>query len=189
MKTAIAAIMLLSLIGCSKPTPEEAIQRAEQMLAQARTAADTVESADQLARVFAPAIEALQVVADSYPGTPEADRAAFAVAATYNNESQEFQKAIDAYYRYVGTYPEGEKAAVSMFLIGYIYNNQLGNVDSARAAYQRFLEKYPQHEMAVSAQFEMNNLGKSPEELLPPEPVETQPAGKKATVASARPKK
>jgi len=185
MKTAFIALVVLTLIGCSKPTPEEAMQRAEQLLAQARTAADTVSSPDQLASVFAPGIEAMQGVADSYPGTPEAERALFSVAATYNNESQEFQKAIDAYHRYVSVYPEGEKAAVAMFLIGYIYNNQLGNVDSARAAYQRFLEKYPQHEMAVSAQFELNNLGKSPEELLPPPPPET----KKPQVASARPKK
>ena len=184
MKSAIAAIVLLSLIGCSKPTPEEALQRAEQLLAQARTAADTVGSPDQLASVFAPGIEALQGVVDGYPGTPEAERALFSVAATYNNESQEFQKAIDAYQRYVRTYPDGGKAAVAMFLVGYIYNNQLGNVDSARAAYQRFLEKYPQHEMAVSAQFELNNLGKSPEDLLPPQPAEQKP-----TVASARPKK
>jgi TolA-binding protein len=185
MKTAVAAFMMLTLIGCSKPTPQEALQHAEQLLAQARTAADTVGSPDQLAKVFAPAIEAMQGVADDYAGTPEAERALFSVAATYNNESQEFQKAIDAYQRYVRTYPDGEKSAVSMFLIGYIYNNQLGNVDSARAAYQRFLEKYPQHEMAVSAQFELNNLGKSPEELLPPQPAEE----KKPAVASARPKK
>ena len=185
MKTAVVALVLLTLVGCSKPTPEEAIQRAEQLLAQARTAADTVSSPDQLPSVFAPGIEAMQGVADGYPGTPEAERALFSVAATYNNESQEFQKAIDAYQRYVNAYPGGEKAAVSMFLVGYIYNNQLGNVDSARAAYHRFLEKYPQHEMAVSAQFELNNLGRSPEELLPPPPAEE----KKPRVASARPKK
>ncbi len=184
MKTAVVALVFLTLVGCSKPTPEEAIQRAEQLLAQARTAADTVSSPDQLASVFAPGIEAMQGVADGYPGTPEAERALFSVAATYNNESQEFQQAIDAYQRYVNAYPGGEKAAVSMFLIGYIYNNQLGNVDSARAAYQRFLEKYPQHEMAVSARFELNNLGRSPEDLLPP-PTEE----KKPQVASARPKK
>jgi hypothetical protein len=39
--------------------------------------------------------------------------------------------------------------------------------------------------MAVSAQFELNNLGRSPEELLPPPPAEE----KKPQVASARPKK
>jgi TolA-binding protein len=185
MKTALAALALIALTGCSKPTPQEALQHAEQLIAQARTAADTVGSPDQLAKLFAPGIEAMQGVADAYPGTPEAERALFTVAATYNNESQEFQKAIDAYHRYIRAYPEGEKAAVSAFLIGYIYNNQLGNVDSARTAYQRFLEQYPQHEMAVSAQFELKNLGKTPEELLPPQPAtETQ-----KTVASARPKK
>jgi hypothetical protein len=54
-----------------------------------------------------------------------------------------------------------------MFLIGYLYNNELHHLDSAAAAYRRFLEKYPNHEMALSAQFELDNLGKSPEELLP----------------------
>jgi hypothetical protein len=39
--------------------------------------------------------------------------------------------------------------------------------------------------MAVSARFELNNLGRSPEELLPPPPAEE----KKPQVASARPKK
>lgn len=185
MKTAVAALVVLTLVGCSKPTPEEAFQRAEQLLAQARTAADTAGSPEQLAGVFAPGIEAMQGVADGYPGTPEAERALFSVAATYNNESQEFQKAIDAYQRYINAYPGGEKAAVSMFLIGYIYNNQLGNVDSARAAYERFLKTYPQHEMAISAQFELSNLGKSPDELLPPPPAEET----KPRVASARPKK
>jgi outer membrane protein assembly factor BamD (BamD/ComL family) len=183
MKTAIAALTIL-LIGCSKPTSTEALQQAEQFLAQARTAADTVSSADQLARIFSPAIEAFREVVDGYPGTPEAERALFSIAATYNNESQEFPSAIEGYRRYVQEYPEGERAAVSMFLIGYIYNNQLGNIDSARAAYTRFLEKFPTHEMAPSAQFELSNLGKSPEELLPP-----QPPAKPTTIASARPRK
>jgi TolA-binding protein len=182
MKTVLTTLILFMLVGCSRPTPEEAFRRAEQLLAQARTSADTAASPDQLARLFAPGIEAMEAIAEGYPGTPEAERALFSVAATYNNESQEFQKAIDAYHRYVKAYPGGEKTAVAMFLVGYIYNNQLGNLDSARAAYRRFLDAYPTHEMASSAQFELNNLGKSPEELLPPQPTEE----KKPAVASAR---
>ena len=54
-----------------------------------------------------------------------------------------------------------------MFLVGYLYNNELHNTDSAAAAYRRFLERFPQHEMATSAQYELQTLGKSPEELLP----------------------
>ena len=54
-----------------------------------------------------------------------------------------------------------------MFLIGYVYHNELRMLDSAKVAYERFLSEYPNHEMAISAQFELNTLGKPPEELVP----------------------
>ena len=53
----------------------------------------------------------------------------------------------------------------ALFLIGFVYNNHLHNLDSARIAYEQFLTQYPSHEMASSAKFELDNLGKSPEEL------------------------
>jgi hypothetical protein len=65
-------------------------------------------------------------------------------------------------------------------MVGYIYNNILNMVDSARVAYTRFLEQFPDAELATSAQYELNTLGKKPEELLPSEPgTDIQGAEKK----------
>ena len=63
-----------------------------------------------------------------------------------------------------------------MFMVGYIFNNDLNMVDSARAAYTRFLERFPEAELATSAQYELDNLGKKPEDLLLLEPGEPQGA-------------
>ena len=53
-----------------------------------------------------------------------------------------------------------------MFSTGFIYANNLNQVDSARAAYTLFLEKYPQSELAASAKGELENLGRTPEEII-----------------------
>ena len=54
-----------------------------------------------------------------------------------------------------------------MFLTAYIYHNELNDLGNAKTAYEAFLAKFPDHEMAQSAKFELQNLGKKPEELLP----------------------
>ena len=53
-----------------------------------------------------------------------------------------------------------------MFFIGFIYNNNLQMYDSARIAYQNFIAKFPNHELAASAKFEIDNLGKTPDEII-----------------------
>jgi outer membrane protein assembly factor BamD (BamD/ComL family) len=88
------------------------------------------------------------------------------------------REAIDAYGLYCREYPAGKQTPLAMFLIGYLYNNELHDIDSAASAYRRFLERYPDSEMATSARFELNTLGKSPEEALPippPEPAAKRP--------------
>jgi predicted TPR repeat methyltransferase len=67
-------------------------------------------------------------------------------------------------------------------MVGYLYNNQLGMTDSAEAAYRKFLSLYPQNELATSAQFELETLGKDPQELLPP------PEQRKVVTSRSKPK-
>ena len=38
----------------------------------------------------------------------------------------------------------------------------------AKVGYERFLSKFPNHELARSAKFELENIGKTPEEILSP---------------------
>lgn len=144
-------IPICVLAGCSGPSAEEYFTQAQ----QAQTAQD-----------FPQAMGLYEKVIAEHPQSDVAEDAMFMIATILNNDLHEYDAAIDAYKRYTRTYTEGKETAIAMFLIGYLYNNELQNFDSASVAYRRFLEKFPVHEMAQAAQFELDNLGKSPEELL-----------------------
>jgi outer membrane protein assembly factor BamD (BamD/ComL family) len=155
------------LLGCSSAPPEDMLATAVQEEALARQAADTVLEASARARLFEPAVAAYEKLLEAHPNSPQAQEGMFRLATIYNNDVRDFPKAVAMYRSYAERFPEGEKAAVAMFLIGYVYNNELRMLDSAKVAYERFLKTYPNHEMAISAQFELNTLGKPPEELVP----------------------
>ncbi len=169
MMRSIPGILICGLLmaGCSKPSAEESFKKAEEAETAAVSAMDTVRSPDAARLLFHPVINDFTKVIDDHPGHVLAEVALFHIATIRNNYTHEIPEALDAYRRYVELYPEGKQAPMSMFLIGYLYNNELHDIDSAAAAYHRFLARYPDHEMALSAQFELNTLGKPPEELLP----------------------
>lgn len=62
-------------------------------------------------------------------------------------------------------YPNGEYAAKSIFMIGFINANYTNNLDKGRKYYNKFLEKYPNHDLADDAKYEIQNLGKSIDDL------------------------
>jgi tetratricopeptide (TPR) repeat protein len=162
-------ILLLGALaaGCGKPPAEESFAKAEAAEVRAVRSVDTVKSSESARTLFHPVIGDFSKVIEDHPGHVLAEVALFRIATIRNNYTHEIPEALDAYRKYVELYPEGNQAPVSMFLIGYLYNNELHNLDSAAAAYRRFLAKYPDHEMALSAQFELNTLGKPPDDLLP----------------------
>ncbi len=63
-------------------------------------------------------------------------------------------------------YPNYKRISYSYFLKGFVYENVLADMDNAKIAYTEFLEKYPNHEFADDAKVLIDNLGKSPEELI-----------------------
>ncbi|MDQ3192584.1 MAG: tetratricopeptide repeat protein [Bacteroidota bacterium] len=62
-------------------------------------------------------------------------------------------------------YPEAEKASFSLFLQAYVLDNYI-NDRQAGEVYRSFIEKYPNHPMVKDAEFSIQNLGKSDEELI-----------------------
>jgi len=172
MRRCFFVLSVAALIaGCGAAPPEEMLATAIQEESLARQAADTVLETGARARLFAPAVVAYEKLLEAHPTAPQAQEGMFRLATIYNNDVRDFPKAVAMYRAYADQYPEGEKSAVALFLIGYIYHNELHKLDSAKVAYERFLQKYPNHEMAISAQFELNTLGKPPEELVPKDEV------------------
>lgn len=57
-------------------------------------------------------------------------------------------------------------AATSLFLIGFVYENYKLNLKKAKDAYNEFMSNYPDHSLVPSAKASIENLGKSPEQLI-----------------------
>jgi TolA-binding protein len=76
------------------------------------------------------------------------------------------EKAMELANRTLNEYPKSEKIAETVFLKAFIYENLLSNLGLAQKTYNDFLSRFPDHELADDAQAALNNLGKSPEELI-----------------------
>lgn len=75
-------------------------------------------------------------------------------------------QAIDLYNRIINNYPDFEKIPQCVFLKAFVYENNLNDLNNAKRYYTEFLEKYPDDEFADDAEMSLQNLGKSPEELI-----------------------
>jgi outer membrane protein assembly factor BamD (BamD/ComL family) len=166
----LALISLVLFAGCSKPTPEEYVGKANVAINE---------------KNFALAVEEYEKLINDHPKSVQAEEAMFTIAKIQGDEVKNFPKAIEAYKRYAERYPEGKNAPLAIFLTAYIYHNELNDLGNAKTAYEAFLAKFPNHEMAQSATFELQNLGKKPEELLPA----IQQSGQRAAAQTAKPTK
>ena len=53
-----------------------------------------------------------------------------------------------------------------MFLQAFVYENHVGDLSNAREKYIEFIQKYPEKDFADDAEICLQNLGKTPEELI-----------------------
>lgn len=63
-------------------------------------------------------------------------------------------------------YPNYKNIASAMFLKGFVYEDQLNDYPNAKKCYLEFLDRFPDSDFADDAVVSLNNLGKSPEELI-----------------------
>ncbi len=147
----IIPCITLLLIGCTKMTEDELWQKVEKSRASGN--ADST-------------IQVCQTILKEYPEGKNASAALYLIAETYQNGKQDYRAAVNYYSTFVKRYPDLNSTPVAMFIIAFIYNNNLQMFDSARIAYQDFIARFPNHELAASAKFEIDNLGKTPDEII-----------------------
>jgi outer membrane protein assembly factor BamD (BamD/ComL family) len=187
MKSLVVLLMfLLCITGCNRQSPEQLMQQAQAAQQEAQRTVDSLGRKADVPAMFGPVLTSYEKVVNDHPSSPEAEQALFRLADLRMNVMHEPQKSVETFQRYVAMYPAGAKAPTAMFMVGYIYNNEMNNLDSAAAAYRRFLQLFPEDELATSAQFELNNLGKKPEDLFPPEVASGAAAGKTPTKPAGR---
>ncbi len=151
LKASFVIIYSLFLFGCSKMTEDELWQKVEQ---------------SRIANNFDSTIQVCQRIVQEYPNGQKASAALYLLGETYQNGKHDYRTAINYYQSFVKKYPDLNSTPVAMFIIGFIYNNNLQQMDSARIAYQEFVTKFPNHDLTSSAKFELENLGKSPDEII-----------------------
>lgn len=103
--------------------------------------------------------------ADQHPQDSMAPEYLFKAADIAMNVNKG-ELAVNLYDRILTNYPEFRKAPECLFLKAYVYENNLGDLEKAEIYYQEFIDKYPDNDFADDAEISIQNLGKSPEELI-----------------------
>ena len=120
--------------------------------------------------------EALVIFEEIIEGNKESDftpKALFECAKLYQGQvlksvgpQESLKKSVEVYKNIFENYPNYEEAGNSLFMAGFILANELKNFDAAKQTYELYLEKYPTGDLADDAKVELENLGKTPEEIL-----------------------
>lgn len=157
----------LGIMACQKVSSRQDLEKIQELEKKAeanREAASmgTAKLDDALLKSLG---ESYVKWADNYPEAPETPEFLFRAGELYSNELQDFPRAIEVFERDYQGYPAHETAANALFFIGYLYNNSLHDLPKAERYYKEFLEKYPNHNMARHAEFELESLGMSPDEV------------------------
>ncbi|HLO90572.1 MAG TPA: hypothetical protein VK172_05340 [Lentimicrobium sp.] len=68
--------------------------------------------------------------------------------------------------KYINDYNKTKSYPEVVFLKAYVYENLMGNYGRASEIYRDFIHAFPDHELQDDAQVAIQNMGKSPEELI-----------------------
>ena len=180
-----AGMLALVVAGCSGPSAEELMNRAQSKHTDAQHILDSLKRKADPVELFAPVVAAYEQIAEKFPTSEQSELALFKAAELRTQYLSDVPGSVALYKRYAEAFPAAAKAPTALFMVGYLYNNALLKPDSAAIAYKHFLELYPQNELATSAQFELQSIGKKPEELIPePVPSDVRSAPSKKTGAA-----
>jgi len=103
--------------------------------------------------------------AETYPSDSLAPEYLFK-ASTMKMNMGNGEDAIRLYEQFMQDYPGHQKAPLCLFFVGYVQENVLGNLGKAKEVYLEFIGKYPDHDFADDARIAIENLGKTPEQMI-----------------------
>lgn len=159
MKSIIALLSLLLIVGCStKNSDKELFDEAQKNLKE-----DKIPEA----------VMSFEELVNDHSDSELAPEALSQLGSLYQNkqikslsERENLEKAISIFKKLHDEYPTSSYAPSGLFMAGFIYANEIQKYKEAEALYKQFLSEYPDDELAPSARAELDNLGLSPEEIL-----------------------
>lgn len=117
------------------------------------------------AKMIDEAITAYEAFAKGSPKNEKAPDYLMKAAELQKNQMK-LKEAIAIYDNIMSQFPNSPKAPAAMFMKGFMLENDLKDPEAAKVIYNEFLAKYPQHELADDVTFSLNNIGKTPEQII-----------------------
>ena len=77
-----------------------------------------------------------------------------------------FEDAVGYFQAVHKKYESFHRAPDALFLEGFTYENHLKNIEKAKVCYQDFLTRFPDDELAEQVKLVLENIDKTPEELV-----------------------
>ncbi|MCW8848486.1 MAG: tetratricopeptide repeat protein [Melioribacteraceae bacterium] len=156
----LIGFLLISILFtfCGSKTDEENYDSAVKLL--------TEQKYDEAVVIFEEIVEKNQ-------NSEFAPRALFETAKVYQGQviknlsgRESLLKAVSVYKKIFNDYPKSKEAENSLFMSGFILANELNDLEAAKETYELFIQKFPEGSLADDAMVELENLGKTPEEIL-----------------------
>lgn len=110
-------------------------------------------------------------------------------AANLSMNTNRNENAITYLDRVINGYPDYGKLPETYFLKAFIYDNNIKNMNKAREAYMAFLQKFPKSDLADDATISLDNLGKTPEQIVTEFQAEERRKADSAALAEQQKKK
>jgi len=156
-------IILFALVACTssrddlKKETDGHLRRANQSFFQNKPQSSVVDSAYNFIENFV----------KKFPDDTLSPAYLFEEALLQEKEKK-YAQVLITLDRIYSTYPQSKQASKSLFLEGFLYANVLNELDKAKEKYQLYLDKYSSVDpkMTNDVQMELQNLGKSPDEIL-----------------------
>ena len=111
------------------------------------------------------ALDYLVYMTDKHPHHVLTPKGQYIIGDIYMNDLRDFETAILSYRKVIDDYAGSSQEPNAQFMIGFVFANILNDYKSAEIEYKIFLENFPNHELAPSIRFELENLGKSIDEI------------------------
>jgi len=128
------------------------------------------------AKNFSEAVKEYDLLASEFPnsdytckGLLEAGKIYHSIlipAANKADTMKSFRTAISYYKRILNDFDDKPEAESALFMMGFIQANEINQFDSAKISYMTYIKKYPNSPMISSVNLELNNLGKTPDQIL-----------------------